>query len=150
MLARRIHLVGVLLVMLALLAGCGERVVYPVSWAPVPLPKLSYGVTKLSVAHVVNPRLEKFSAVQIAAFLDALRTASKSQLRLEIEFDPVETFSIYDYFKPIPASQYAWRKKFIADFKKDVVDRKRLESAYEVAIGKQVAPLKDWAEYAAR
>ena len=38
----------------------------------------------------------------------------------------------------------------VDDFKKDVVDRQRLESAYELAISEQVAPLKDWAEYAAR
>ena len=99
---RRIHLVGVMLVMLALPAGCSERVVYPVSWVPIPLPKLQDGVIQLSVAHVVNPRLEKFSSAQISAFLSALRTASKTQLGIEIEFDPVETFSIDDYFKPIP------------------------------------------------
>ena len=48
------------------------------------------------------------------------------------------------------ASRHVWRKKFIADFKKDRVDRQRLEGAYEKAISEQVAPLKDWAEYAAR
>ncbi len=136
--------------MSAVLAGCGERGVYPVSMVPVPLPKLNYGVIKLSVAHVVNPRLEQFSAVQIAAFLDALRSASKSQLGREIEFDPVETFFIDDYFKSVPASKYAWRKKYITDFKKGGVDRQKLESAYELAINEQVGPLKDWAEYAAR
>jgi len=146
----RIRLLGLLLAMSALLAGCGERVVFPLSMVPVPLSKLNDGVITLSVAHVVNPRLEQFSAAQIAAFLDALRAASKTQLGREIEFEPVETFSIADYFNPVPASKHAWRKKYIVDFKKGGVDRQKLESAYELAINEQVAPLKDWAEFAAR
>ncbi len=132
------------------LVACVERALPPLDFVPVPLPRLSNGVIKLSVAHVVNERFEKFSDAQIKNFLDALKVASKSELRRQIEFGEVETFSIEQYFKPIPASKVAWRNAMIYDFKKGSGDRSQLEAAYEHAITKQTAPAKYWAAFAAR
>ena len=138
------------LLAIASLVACGERVRPPIDFAQVPLPRLTSGVIKLSVAHVVNARIEKFSDAQIKVFLDALQAASRSELRREIEFGQVETFSIEEYFKPIPASKFAWRNAMIYDFKKGSGDRAQLEAAYEEAIARQTAPAKDWAAFAAR
>ena len=137
------------LLVIAALVACVERARPPIGFAPVPLPRLSSGVIKLSVAHVVNDRFEKFSDAQIKNFLDALKVASRTELRREIEFDQVETFSIEHYFKPIPASKVAWRNAMIYDFKKGSGDRAQLEAAYEQAIARQTAPAKDWAAFAA-
>ena len=124
----------------------------PIGFAPVPLPGLTNtsGVIKLSVAHIVNPRLEKFSDAQIKVFLGALQAASKTELRREIEFGTVETFSIEAYFKSVPAEKFAWRSANIYDFKNGRGDRTRFEAGYEQAIAQQTAPLKDWVAYAAR
>ncbi len=122
----------------------------PIAFKPVPLPVLKEGVIKLSVAHVVNPRLEKFSDAQIAAFLAALKASAKAQLGRDVEFGVVEPYTLDEYFKEVPASRQSWRNKVIVDFKTGKVDRQKLEKAYADAIAWQSAPAKDWAEYAAR
>ena len=146
----RIRIAVLVLLITAMLAACGERVQPPLSFALVPLPVLPKEVIRLSVAHVVNPRLEKFSDAQLAVLLDAMRTASKVHLGREIEFDRVETFSIDEYFKEIPASRQAWRNSMIYDFKKGKGDRGKLEDAYGLAIDQQTVPARDWAAFAAR
>ena len=122
----------------------------PIAHKPVRLPVLKDGVIKLSVAHVVNPRLEKFSDAQIAMFLAALKASAKAQLGRDIEFGAVEPYTLDEYFKEVPASRQLWRNKAIVDFKTGKVDRPKLEKAYADTIARQTAPAKDWAEYAGR
>ena len=139
-----------LLATFLILAACGERVTYPIKLVHIAAPTLPGGVIRLSVAHVVNSRFERFSEAQMVEFLDALKSASEKQFGRRLEFDRVETFSIEEYFKAVPASKIAWRKQMIYDFKKRTGDRGALEASYERAIGSQTTPAKDWATYAAR
>ncbi|MBP8120720.1 MAG: hypothetical protein KAY04_05700 [Burkholderiales bacterium] len=133
-----------------MLTGCGETVKSPSAFTTVPPPQLPNGVIKLSVVHVVNPRFDKFSDAQLEVFLDSLREAGKVHFDRRIEFHPIETVSIEEYFKLVPGDVYGWRKTLIYDFKKGKGDRAKLEAAYETAIRHQAAPAKEWAAYAAR
>lgn len=133
-----------------LIVGCSKRVPGPQAFEPVEAPVLSDGVINLSVAHVVNPRFERFTDSQINTFLRALKATTKAQLGRDVEFGEVETFAIVDFFAPIPTYAVGWRKALIYDFKNGNGDRAKLEAAYADSIKYQETPAKDWAAYAAR
>lgn len=138
------------LLVACLAGGCGKRPPGPQEFEKVPPPVLKDGVIKLTVAHVVNPRFEKFSEAQIEVFLDSLKSTTKAQLGRDIEFGKVETFAIADFFAPLPSYAAGWRKPFIYDFKAGKGNRAQLEAAYANSISNQKTPAKDWATYAAR
>ncbi len=138
------------LALLLIAAACSKNTPPP-QFAAVPLPILVAGQpVKLSVAHVVNPRLPQLSDADIARLLAAARASVKAQFAREIEFSAVETIDITRFFSAVPADAMKWRQPYLYDFKSGKGSKPALAHAYRVSVDAQKKNIADWAPFAAR
>ncbi len=135
---------------LTLIGGCASEVAPP-KFDVVPLPLIVANVpVKLSVAHVVNPRLPRFSDVQIASLLAAARVSVKDQFGRDIEFSRVETIDIARFFADVPKDAMSWRQPYQYDFKSGKGSVAELAHAYRRTLDAQRGSVAEWAPFAAR
>lgn len=108
------------------LSGCAGRVAPRV----VELPVLPSGPIELRVAYVVNPRLPRMEAPELATLLASMAEAVRSHFALDVRFSPVEVVPIATLFDTIPAQRRAAAMQGVFDFKSGGGDRQRLAQAF--------------------
>lgn len=130
--------------------GCAKEPAIP-TFETVTLPQLKSGQTvTLSVAHVVNPRLPRFSDAQITSLLAAAKATIRDQFSLDVNFSVVETIDITRFFADIPKDAMRWRRPYVYDFKSGKGERTALAHAYRTSVTDQLKTIAEWAPYAAR
>lgn len=133
------------------IAGCTKEPPLPQFGRVLP-PVLSPPMERveLSVLHVVNPRLPRFSPEQITTLLRIASEAAREQFEVGIKFGAVVEIEIDPFFAETPPAAMMWRQRFMYDFKTGKGDRAALEHAYRVALDRQKGNIAEWAPFAAR
>lgn len=111
-------------------AGAGALAQAQTSRNVVALPQLGTGPVDMRVAYVVNPRLHRMDARQLAIALDAVREATLAHFGVELRFAPVVEIPIDQLFATIPARHRRQAMRDVFDFKTGKGDVARLERAF--------------------
>ena len=98
----------------------------------LPVPVLPKGPVEMRAAYAVNPRLPRFTAVQLARLLDATARTARQHFGIELFFLPLVEIPIARVFDTIPAASRESARADVFDFKSGMGDA----HAFEFATGK--------------
>jgi hypothetical protein len=93
----------------------------------LPVPVLPNGPVEMRVAYAVNPRLPRFTPVQLAALLEATARTAKQHFAVELRFLPLQEIPIARLFETIPASSRESARADVFDFKSGKSDPRVFE-----------------------